>query len=224
MSSRPTDITASADSNMGQHPHNRPIVISPAFRFLKRCFDIVFSLIGMVVGSPLFLVVFLAIKLEDGKTAIFRQERLGYGGRPFIMYKFRSMEITAESDDRPTLCSGHKDKRLTRVGALLRKHHLDELPQLWNVIRGDMSLVGYRPERRFFIERIMTINPDYRLLYHMRPGLFSTATLYNGYTDTMEKMLERLNMDLEYLYHHSLWIDMKIIFVTMFSILSGKTF
>lgn len=218
------ETAASAGNTMGQQPQRRPIIISPGFRLQKRCFDIVFSLIGIIVFLPFSLVIYIAIRLEDNNTVIFKQERIGYGGNPFILYKFRSMETTAEANATPLLCSGKKDKRLTHVGAFLRSHHLDELPQLWNVLKGDMSLVGYRPERRFFIERIMAFNPDYALLYSMRPGLFSTATLYNGYTDTIEKMLKRLNMDLEYLYKHSLWIDTKIIFVTMLSILSGKKF
>lgn len=191
---------------------------------VKRVFDIFISIVGMVVFSPLFLAVYIAIKREDGGDAIFRQERIGYGGKPFTLYKFRSMAVTSESDGKPMLCSGKGDERLTSVGLFLREHHLDELPQLWNVCKGDMSLVGYRPERKFFIDKIMAINPDYELLYQMRPGVFSMATLYNGYTDTMEKMLERLRMDLDYLYNHSLWIDIKIIFLTVYSILSGKKF
>ena len=110
------------------------------------------------------------------------------------------------------------------MGRFLREHHLDELPQLWNVLRGEMSFVGPRPERKFFIDKIMAVNPDYELLYQLRPGLFSLATLYNGYTDTMEKMLERLRMDLEYLRGRSLWLDVKIIYLTVASILSGKKF
>ena len=116
------------------------------------------------------------------------------------------------------------DSRLTRVGRFLREHHLDELPQLWNVVRGEMSFVGPRPERRYFVDKISALNPDYRLLYQLRPGLFSLATLYNGYTDTMEKMLERLRMDLDYLSRRSLWLDARIIWLTASSILSGKKF
>ena len=154
---------------------------------------------------------------------IFRQERIGYGGRPFTLYKFRSMTVTSEAVGRPALCQKN-DKRLTRIGRFLREHHLDELPQLWNVLKGEMSFVGYRPERKFFVDKIKAIDPDYELLYQIRPGLFSSATLYNGYTDTMEKMLERLRMDLDYLYNRSLWLDVKIIFQTVYSILSGKKF
>ena len=133
------------------------------------------------------------------------------------------MRVEAEADGCPALYH-EGDARLTCVGRFIRAHHLDELPQLWNVLRGDMSFVGPRPERRYFVEQIRAINPDYDLLYELRPGLFSMATLYNGYTDTMEKMLERLRMDLDYLYHRSLWLDLKIIFLTAASILTGKKF
>lgn len=199
-------------------------VASPAESRTKRVLDFVASIIGMVVFSPLFLIIYIAIKREDGGNAIFKQERVGYRGKIFTLYKFRSMAVTSESDEKPVLCSGKDDKRLTRVGRFLREHHLDELPQLWNVCKGEMSFVGPRPERKFFVDRIKAINPDYELLYRLRPGLFSAATLYNGYTDTMEKMLERLRMDLDYLHNRSLWLDTKIIFLTVFSILSGKKF
>lgn len=199
-------------------------VASPAESRTKRVLDFVASIIGMVVFSPLFLIIYIAIKREDGGNAIFKQERVGYRGKIFTLYKFRSMAVTSESDGKPVLCSGKDDKRLTRVGHFLREHHLDELPQLWNVCKGEMSFVGPRPERKFFVDKIKAINPDYELLYRLRPGLFSAATLYNGYTDTMEKMLERLRMDLDYLHNRSLWLDTKIIFLTVFSILSGKKF
>ena len=131
--------------------------------------------------------------------------------------------MTAEADGKPVLCR-KEDDRLTGVGKFLREHHLDELPQLWNVLKGDMSFVGPRPERKYFVDQIMAVNPDYKLLYSLRPGLFSPATLYNGYTDTMEKMLRRLNMDLAYMENHTLWLDIKIIFLTVYYILSGKKF
>lgn len=191
-------------------------------RGVKRLMDIMGALVGMLVFSPLYLVVYLAIKREDQGPAVFSQERIGYGGRPFILYKFRSMVILAEKG-KPILCA-KEDDRLTKVGRFIREHHLDELPQLWNVLKGDMSMVGPRPERKFFVDLIMKENPDYKYLYQLRPGLFSKATLYNGYTDTMEKMLERLKMDLEYLDTRTLWEDIKIIFLTVMSILTGKKF
>ena len=198
-------------------------MMSPAINRIKRGLDILGSITGMIVFSPLFLLIYLVIKIENGGKVIFSQERIGYQGKPFILYKFRSMKESAEADGKPALCC-QGDKRLTRVGRFLREHHLDELPQLWNVLKGDMSFVGPRPERKYFVEQIKAINPDYELLYQLRPGLFSPATLYNGYTDNMEKMLRRLRMDLDYLAHHTLWLDTKIIFLTVLSILSGKKF
>lgn len=208
----------------GQGGTHRVRKMSWLSAFIKRSFDFVAGIIGLMVMSPFCLIIWIAIKLEDGGPAIFSQERIGYNGKPFTLYKFRSMVINAEENGCPQLYSGNEDSRLTKVGRFIRDHHVDELPQLWNVIKGDMSFVGYRPERKFFIDQIMEHDPNYELLYNMRPGLFSMATLYNGYTDTMDKMLERLHMDLEYLYNHSLWLDIKIIFLTAISIISGKKF
>ncbi len=193
------------------------------YNFIKRSLDIVLSILGIIITSPLCLVIYFLIKREDGGPVIFRQERIGYGGKPFTIYKFRSMIIEAEKDDKPVLCQ-RNDKRMTKVGYFLREHHLDEIPQLWNILKGDMSLVGPRPERKFFVDRIISVNPDYELLYKLRPGIFSPATLYNGYTDTMEKMLERLRIDLEYMRDKSFWLDVKIIYLTLASLLTGKKF
>ena len=110
------------------------------------------------------------------------------------------------------------DPRLTEFGRMLRKHHIDELPQLWNVLKGDMSFVGYRPERKFFIDQIVKENPDYELLYQVTPGVTSMATIHNGYTDSMEKMLRRLDMDLDYLRNRSILLDWKIICQTVFNL------
>lgn len=192
-------------------------------RVCKRSFDIVLSALGCLFWSPMFLVIWALIKCEDGGAAIFKQERIGYHGKPFMIYKFRSMRESAEVSGKPQLCQ-EEDDRLTHVGRFIRQHHLDELPQLWNILKGDMSFVGPRPERKYFIDKISAINPDYALLYQIRPGVFSDATLYNGYTDTMEKMLERLRMDLNYLYNRSFALDLIIIFKTVFFILSGKKF
>lgn len=198
--------------------------MSLAAKGAKRAFDVLVSLLGMIIASPMFLIIYCLIKLDkEGGPAIFSQERIGYRGKPFTLYKFRTMKVTSEADGKPLLCA-KDDDRLTRPGRFLRTHHLDELPQLWNVLKGDMSFVGPRPERKFFIDKIRAINPDYDLLYQVRPGLFSMATLYNGYTDTMDKMLKRLKMDLEYLRDRSMWLDLKIIFLTVAFILTGKKF
>lgn len=193
-------------------------------RIIKRTFDFTLALVSLVVFSPLIALIAFMIKREEPKGDIlYRQERIGYKGKPFMLYKFRSMRMDAERDNSPQLFTDG-DSRLTRVGAFIRAHHLDEFPQLWNVIKGEMSFVGPRPERQFFIDQIMEHNPDYVRLYTVRPGLFSYATLYNGYTDTMEKMLERLRLDLRYLDNFSLFTDVKIIFLTAFSIIFGKKF
>ena len=178
---------------------------------MKRTFDCVLSAVCLIVFSPLLLCCGLAIYIEDGKPVIFSQERIGLHGKPFRIYKFRSMYMGAETTGEPQLLEISGDTRLTRVGAFLRRHHLDELPQLWNVFIGNMAFIGPRPERRYYIEKIIEKDPRYTLLYQIRPGVTSYATLYNGYTDTMEKMLRRLDLDLYYLEHRSWWFDIKIL-------------
>lgn len=190
---------------------------------LKRGSDLMFAIVAIIVFCIPCLVIALCIWLEDRKNPLFRQERIGKNGKPFMLYKFRSMKVDAEKNGSPALCEEH-DSRLTRTGSFIRAHHLDEFPQLWNVLKGEMSFVGYRPERRYFIEKITDRNPDYRKLFAIRPGLFSEATLYNGYTDTIEKMLTRLDMDLDYLEHRSLYLDVEIITKTALSIICGKKF
>lgn len=194
-------------------------------RAVKRLFDIVISAIGLLVFSPLYIILYACVKFEDGGPAIFCQERVGYKGKPFCIYKFRSMRMDAE-ENGPQLATerDEDDPRLTKTGRFLRAHHLDELPQLWNVFVGDMSFVGPRPERSFFIEQIMQHDSRYELLYQIRPGVTSYATLYNGYTDTMEKMLRRLELDIYYLDHCSLFFDVKIMFLTFIKVISGKKF
>lgn len=200
----------------------RQTYISLWGRCVKRLADIIFSLLGLLLASPLFLMISYALWRKKSGSIFFRQERVGYRGRTFVIYKFRTMVSDAESG-KPRLCE-QDDVRLTPLGAWLRQRHLDELPQLWNVLKGDMSIVGPRPERRYFVDQIRAVNPDYDQLYQLRPGLFSFATLYNGYTDTLEKMLERLRMDLDYLHHWSLWLDVKIFFLTLWFLLSGRKF
>ncbi len=182
-------------------------------KLLKRATDIVCALIGLVLLSPLFLIVFIALKCQGQGSAIFSQERIGLHGKPFNMYKFRTMRTDAEAEG-PQLAV-KDDDRLTRVGKFLREHHLDELPQFWNVLIGDMSMVGYRPERQYFINLIMKEDSRYSCLFQVRPGVTSEATLYNGYTNTMEKMLERLNMDLHYLETASFLKDLSIMLKTV---------
>lgn len=199
--------------------------VSCTHTYLKRGFDIVLSALLMVIFSPIILVCYIAIRLSDHGPAIYRQERIGRGGKAFWLYKFRSMRVDAEKDG-PALShsAGEGDDRITPIGRFLRAHHLDELPQLWNVLRGDMSFVGYRPERKFYIDQIVEQDERYTLLYQIQPGVTSYATLYNGYTDTMEKMLRRLSYDLYYLEHRSVGFDLRILWATFLSILFGKEF
>jgi len=189
---------------------------------MKRAIDLILSALCLIIFSPLLLVCYLAIKIGGG-PAIYKQERIGKGGRPFYIYKFRSMVIDAEKEGEELLQQDN-DPRLTKIGRFLRSHHLDELPQLWNVFIGDMAFVGYRPERKYYIDQIMERDPRYERLYEIRPGVTSYATLYNGYTDTMEKMLRRLELDLYYLEHRSLSFDTKLLVKTFINIIFGKKF
>ena len=191
--------------------------------WVKRFSDIVCSIVGLILLSPVFLVIAILMKRQKNGTIFFRQERIGYGGKPFTIYKFRTMSSVIE-DDGPQLVAKSDSTCSTPLELFLRDHHLDELPQLWNVLKGDMSLVGPRPERRYFIDKIMEHDASYPLIFEMRPGLTSEATLYNGYTATMDKMLRRLQMDIDYLDSRTLWLDAKIIFKTVATILSGRKF
>lgn len=193
-------------------------------REVKRWFDFLFSFICLILSSPLFLICYIVIRRDDPNGPVFyKQERIGRFGRPFTIYKFRSMIVNAEANG-PELYNATEDKRLTKAGKFLRSHHLDELPQLWNVLKGDMSFVGPRPERKFYIDQIMKHDCRYKYLYQIRPGVTSYATLYNGYTDTMEKMLKRLEMDLDYLRRRSWWEDFKIMCLTVIHVARGKKF
>lgn len=189
---------------------------------LKRLSDIVFAIIGLILLSPLFLVFSIILLFQHGPV-FFSQERIGYQGKPFRIYKFRSMRCDAEKDGIPRL-KEERNRYLTPFGSFLRNHHLDELPQLWNVLIGDMSFVGPRPERQYFIDQIGRLTDDYKYIYLMRPGVTSYATIHNGYTDTMEKMLRRLELDLDYLDHRTLFIDFKIIVQTFLSMFCGRKF
>ena len=188
---------------------------------IKRAFDIVASLLGLILMSPLLALIALQVKLSSKGPAIYSQERIGQYGLPFHIYKFRTMVDHAEADGVPQITQD-KDPRITGVGRWLRKYRLDELPQLWNILKGDMSIVGPRPERAFFIEQIMKEAPYYCLLYKVRPGLTSWGPIRVGYTDTMEKMIERLNCDIVYIENMSILLDIKILFFTTDVIIRGK--
>lgn len=188
---------------------------------IKRAFDIIISAVGLIIISPLLLLIALLVRLDSKGTIFYSQERIGLYGMPFRIYKFRTMVENAEANGVPQVTHDN-DPRITRVGHWLRKYRLDELPQLWNILRGDMSIVGPRPERPYFVEQIMKEAPYYCLLYKVRPGLTSWGPIRVGYTDTMEKMIERLNCDVVYVENMSLLLDMKILFFTVGVIVKGK--
>lgn len=202
-----------------------PDNMSAFARNVKRLGDCFMAFLALIIFSPLFLFCYIAIRREDGGPAIFKQERIGRFGKPFYIYKFRSMRMDAEkAGPQLSHSGGDHDPRLTKIGRFIRAHHLDELPQLWNVFTGDMAFIGPRPERQFYIDQILEYDKRYAYLYQIRPGVTSYATLYNGYTDTMEKMLRRLEYDLYYLGHRSWWFDAKILGNTFLSIVFGKKF
>ena len=188
---------------------------------IKRAFDIVVSAFGLILLSPLLALIALQVKLSSKGPVVYSQERIGKYGLPFRILKFRTMVEHAETDGEPQLTLDN-DPRITRIGHWLRKYRLDELPQLWNILCGDMSIVGPRPERAFFIEQIMVEAPYYCLLYKVRPGLTSWGPIRVGYTDTLEKMIERLNCDIVYIENMSVLLDLKILFFTIGVILKGK--
>jgi exopolysaccharide biosynthesis polyprenyl glycosylphosphotransferase len=187
---------------------------------IKRFLDIVISLISLTLVSPFILYFSIKIKADSKGPVFYRQERIGRYGRPFKILKFRTMYLGSENGT-PKLSSS-EDERITPVGRMLRKYRIDEIPQFWNILRGDMSLVGPRPERRYYINKIMDQAPYYCLLYKIRPGLTSWGPIKIGYSDTVEKMIERLNYDIIYMENMSLGTDLKILIYTFEIIFKGK--
>lgn len=186
----------------------------------KRVFDILFALIVMVLSSPLMLIIALAIKLTSRGPVFYRQERIGLNGKPFQIIKFRSMRTDAESAG-PQL-SREDDPRITKVGRFLRKTRLDEFPQFWNVLIGDMSVVGPRPERAYFISQIMEKAPYYRRLLKVRPGITSWGQVKFGYAENLDQMLQRLYYDILYIENNSLALDLKIMLYTILIMVQGR--
>ena len=187
---------------------------------MKRFIDIVFSFLSLVLLSPLLFYFMIQIKIDSKGPVFYRQERIGRFGRPFRILKFRTMYIGSENGTPKLSCAN--DDRITRFGRILRKYRIDEIPQFWNILKVDMSLVGPRPERNYYINRIIEEAPYYCLLYKIRPGLTSWGPIKIGYSDTIEKMIERLNYDIIYLENMSLLADVKIMMYTIEIIFKGK--
>jgi sugar transferase (PEP-CTERM system associated) len=195
--------------------------ISRRTRFMKRAFDLVLASIGFVLASPLTLLTALAVYLESDGPILYSQERVGEGGRTFTVYKFRSMRADAEKGGTP-IWAADGDDRITRVGRIIRKTRLDELPQLWNVLMGNMSFVGPRPERPFFVEQLAKEIPFYQQRHSVKPGVTGWAQVKYQYGSSVEDAMEKLRYDLYYIKHLSISLDLSIVFDTVKVILFGK--
>ena len=187
---------------------------------VKRLFDIVLSFLALVILSPVFLITAIIVKCTSPGPIFFAQERIGYRGRPFKMHKFRSMYIDAEACG-PAL-SRDDDPRITPFGRFMRKVRLDEIPQFYNVLKGTMSIVGYRPERQFYIDQIVKRCPEYLLLQRIKPGITSWGQVKYGYASSVDEMCERLKYDLLYLENMSITTDLKILIYTVGIIFQGR--
>jgi exopolysaccharide biosynthesis polyprenyl glycosylphosphotransferase len=207
--------------------HNVPVLqitsqpeIGLKIRILKRGFDFGFSMFVIILGSPIFALLYIITKFTSVGPALYKQERVGLDGKPFYIYKFRSMYVDAEKYG-PQLSSSH-DERITKWGRIIRQTRLDELPQFWNVLKGEMSVVGPRPERQYFIDKIIQKTPNYKKLFHIKPGITSLGQVHYGYAEDVDQMCSRMRYDLIYLQNMNLNADLNIIIKTVRVMLQRK--
>ena len=189
-------------------------------KFIKRGMDIGISVLVLFILSPIFILVAIGVKMSSPGTILFKQIRIGYKGKPFHILKFRSMYNNAEQEG-PAL-SSTTDARRTPFGVFIRKYRLDEIPQFYNVLIGEMSLVGPRPERKFFIDQIVKIAPHYKHLQRVKPGISSWGMVKYGYAENIEQMVERLQFDILYIENRSIAIDFRILIYTALIIIQGR--
>jgi lipopolysaccharide/colanic/teichoic acid biosynthesis glycosyltransferase len=191
-----------------------------ALSVIKTAFDYFISIVCLVLLLPVILSLALAIKTSDRGPVFYSQKRIGRNGKSFTIYKFRSMY--PGSEEGTTLISCKNDERISKIGRFMRKHKFDEIPNFINVIRGEMSIVGPRPEQQYFVDKIVQQAPEYKLLQNIKPGITSWGQVKYGYASTVEKMIERLEYDIHYLKNRSLWFDTKIILHTIAIIFKGE--
>ncbi len=187
---------------------------------VKRLIDVMVATVSLLILSPVMLYALIRVRLSSPGPLFYTQERIGFKGKPFRLIKFRSMVHNAEPNG-PALSSDH-DPRITKWGKVMRKWRLDELPQFWNILRGDMSLVGPRPERKYYINQIIERFPAYKYLQKVKPGITSWGMVQFGYAENVDQMVERLNYDLLYLENMSLFVDLKIIIYTLITVFRGR--
>jgi len=187
---------------------------------LKRFVDLFVSITAGILLSPLLLYTALRTRFSSPGPVLFRQERIGYKGKPFFIHKFRSMMQDAEKNG--PMLSSEDDERITKWGRVMRKWRLDELPQLWNIIKGEMSLVGPRPERKFYVEQIVEQHSEYKYLFKVKPGLTSWGMVKFGYASSVDEMIQRMPFDLMYVENVSLLLDLRIMVLTLATIMKGK--
>lgn len=189
-------------------------------KIIKYIFDYTVATILLVIFSPLFLIIAIVLKTIKPNKIIYKQERIGYKGKPFIMYKFKTMYDDAEIEG-PQLSSAN-DTRITPIGRILRKYRLDELPNLINVLKGEMSIVGPRPERKYFIEKIVSKYPEFLYLQKVKPGITSWGMVRYGYASSTEEMVKRMKYDLLYIENISIFLDIKILLYTIWIVIQGR--